>query len=705
VRFHSAMAAVGVAVTIPAAMAVAQVPAGGEFRVNSYTTGGQYDASVAVDKSGGFIVAWDSDGQDGDRGGIFARRFDAGGTPLGAEFRVNETTTDQQLVPAVAIDGRGTVLITWTGADQSGFGIFARRFAASGAPLGGEFQVNTAVLDDQLFPAVGGMPGGGFAIAWQSEGTPSGIHGRRYTTGGAPLGGEFQVNTNGAGQQDAAMSVDGAGVTTMVWESTQNGDSEGIYGQRYTAAGAPVGGEFAANSDPLAFNQIRPAVAASDQGFVVAWESFVGQDGQGSAVYAQRFDTAGAFLGAEFRVNTYTTSEQRQPAVATLGDGGFLIVWQSFPQDGSGFGVFGQRFLGSGARVGGEFRVNTYTTGYQTGPRVAADTVGNFVVAWESVGSDGPVNVGIAAQRYGGLLPSALSVDTSSNGVLEPGEAVDMRPTWRNVNGATVTFAGGLSGITGPSGATYTITDGVGDYGPVANGAQAPCTNCYGVAVSNPSPRPALHWDASVLESLTPGAQGQQKRWALHVGNSFTDVPPTGGFYRFVETLLHNGITGGCGPTTYCPASATTREQMAVFVLVAKEGSGYAPPACTTPVFNDVPAASGFCRWVEELARRGVVTGCGGGNYCPGDPVTREQMAIFVLRTLDPALSPPACVPPNLFADVPETSAFCRWIEELANRGIVTGCGGGNYCPSQAVTREQMGVFLSLTFGLTLYGV
>jgi len=120
VRFHSAMAAVGVAVTIPAAMAVAQVPAGGEFRVNSYTTGGQYDASVAVDKSGGFIVAWDSDGQDGDHGGIFARRFDAGGTPLGAEFRVNETTTDQQLVPAVAIDGRGTVLITWTGADQSG---------------------------------------------------------------------------------------------------------------------------------------------------------------------------------------------------------------------------------------------------------------------------------------------------------------------------------------------------------------------------------------------------------------------------------------------------------------------------------------------------------------------------------------------------------------------------------------------------------
>jgi len=76
-----------------------------------------------------------------------------------------------------------------------------------------------------------------------------------------------------------------------------------------------------------------------------------------------------------------------------------------------------------------------------------------------------------------------------------------------------------------------------------------------------------------------------------------------------------------------------------------------------------------------------------------------------VLRTLDPALTPPNCAPPNLFADVPETSPFCEWIEELANRGVVTGCGGGNYCPTANVTREQMSVFLALTFGIVLYGV
>jgi hypothetical protein len=115
-----------------------------------------------------------------------------------------------------------------------------------------------------------------------------------------------------------------------------------------------------------------------------------------------------------------------------------------------------------------------------------------------------------------------------------------------------------------------------------------------------------------------------------------------------------------------------------------------------------VPASSPFCRFIEELARRGVAGGCGGGNFCPGAAVSREQMAVFVLRTLDPALDPPACTTP-VFGDVPAGSPFCKWIEELARRGVVTGCGGGNYCPSAAVRREEMAVFLTATFDLKLY--
>jgi hypothetical protein len=306
------------------------------------------------------------------------------------------------------------------------------------------------------------------------------------------------------------------------------------------------------------------------------------------------------------------------------------------------------------------------------------------------------------------LLPADLAVDAAGNGVLQPNEpAVIVAPSWRNPNTIAVgPVTGVLSNLTGPVGPTYTINDNAAAYGTIAANASASCgSNCYAVTVSAAT-RPAQHWDATADETITPAAP--VKTWRLHVGDSFTDVPPSNIFYRFIETIIHRDVTGGCGATTYCPTANTTREQMAVFVLVSKQGSGYTPPACIAgaETFNDVPATSPFCRFIEELSRRGVVSGCGGGAYCPTAPATREQMSVFVLRTLDPALNPPACVAGSeMFVDVPAANAFCRWIEELARRGIVTGCGGGAYCPTASVTREQMSVFLSGTFSLTLYGV
>jgi hypothetical protein len=282
-----------------------------------------------------------------------------------------------------------------------------------------------------------------------------------------------------------------------------------------------------------------------------------------------------------------------------------------------------------------------------------------------------------------------------------------MAPTWRNDSGLAISnLTGTLSSFTGPAGPTYTIVDGTAGYGSIPAGGSATCiADCYGLRASGS--RPAPHWDATVVETLS--LPGLTKPWTLHIGDSFTDVPATSASYPFIETIFHRGVTGGCAAGTYCSSGSTTREQMAAFVLVSKEGAGYQPPACSPPnVFADVPDSSPFCRFIEELARRGVVGGCGQDppRYCPQGPVTREQMAVFVLRTLDPALSPPACAPPNVFDDVPETSPFCRWIEELFHRGVVGGCAQDppRYCPTATVTREQMGVFLTLTFSLTLYG-
>jgi hypothetical protein len=304
------------------------------------------------------------------------------------------------------------------------------------------------------------------------------------------------------------------------------------------------------------------------------------------------------------------------------------------------------------------------------------------------------------------LAPQSLAVDAAGNSVLQPNEGtVVVAPTWLNSGNSAAAVTGVASGFTGPTGPTYTLSDSTASYGNIGAGASAQCTDCYGVSITSTG-RPSQHWDSTVLETVAP--TGTTKNWTLHVGDSFTDVPGTSGFFRFIETIFHKGVTGGCGTgATYCPSASTTREQMAAFVLVAKEGAGYQPPACVAPnLFADVPETSPFCRFIEEVANRQVVAGCAPNRYCPTQNVTREQMSVFVLRTLDPALNPPACVAGSeAFSDVPASSGFCKWIEELARRGVVTGCGSGAYCPLDPVTREQMAVFLTATFGLQLYGL
>ncbi len=425
------------------------------------------------------------------------------------------------------------------------------------------------------------------------------------------------MNTYTTGMQlrgDVAVEADGDFVVVWADYNARDGSASALFGQRFDASGARLGGEFQVNSYTTGY-QIYPSISMSPAGgFVVAWVSNPG-DGNLSGVLARRFDSSGNPLGSDFVVNTYTTNNQRDARVAHDARGNFVVTWHS-TVDGGSNETFAQRFGASGARRGAEFRVNTYATAQQTRPSVAVDAVGNFVVAWDSFGQDGSAG-GIFAQRFGGLGPAALAVNSSGNQVLEPGETVDVRPPWRNSNGGALSFGGALTNINGPAGAIYTITDGAGDYGTRGRRRERALRRLLRRHRLQPDHRPALHWDASAVESILPDTQGQQKQWLLHVGGSFTDVPASSGFYRFVETLLHHGVTGGCSPTQYCPASSTTRDQMAVFVLVAKEGTGYVPPACTTPMFADVPASNPFCRWIEELARRAVVSGCGGGNYCP----------------------------------------------------------------------------------------
>jgi hypothetical protein len=141
---------------------------------------------------------------------------------------------------------------------------------------------------------------------------------------------------------------------------------------------------------------------------------------------------------------------------------------------------------------------------------------------------------------------------------------------------------------------------------------------------------------------------------------------------------------------------------MAVFLLRAKYGSTYEPPPVDGSTgFSDVPPTYWAAAWIKQLAAESITGGCGTGVYCPLKPVTREQMAVFLLRAKYGSAFVPADAV-GVFADVPISSPFASWIEKLAEDGITGGCGGENYCPKTAVTRAQMAVFLDKAFDIPL---
>jgi hypothetical protein len=391
------------------------MPLGSEFRVNTYTSGDQTRAAVAAEPSGNFMIVWSSYGQDGSGFGVFGQRYDDTGAPLGPEFRVNTFTTGSQFGPSVATDPLGNFVVVWSSYDQvvagSMFDVFGQRYASTGAPVGPEFRVSTFTGLNQSHPAVAVDGSGSFVVVWESEfqdGSDLGIFGQRFASSGSPLGTEFRVNgfTNGL-QARPDVASDPAGNFVVAWHGIHplDGSGYGVIAQRYASTGAPLGAEFRVNTFTLN-SQYRPAVAADASGsFVIVWDGDT--DGSSYGVFGQRYSGSGAPVGAEFRVNSYTTSFQGYAAVAPDPAGNFVVTWFSQDQDGSANGVFGQRHAANGPPLGPEFRVNTYTTSFQQQPAVAADASGNFVVTWFSQNQDGSLN-GVYAQRYGPIFPIEL---------------------------------------------------------------------------------------------------------------------------------------------------------------------------------------------------------------------------------------------------------------------------------------------------------
>jgi CSLREA domain-containing protein len=335
------------------------------------------------------------------------------------------------------------------------------------------------------------------------------------------------------------------------------------------------------------------------------------------------------------------------------------------------------------------------------------------------------------------VAPQALTVDPDGNGVFEPSETVTVQPAWKNTSGSPVPLTGAAAFFNGPAGGSYGVVDGTASYGTIPVGATASCAagaDCYALTASALGSRPATHWDATFTE--TPSSGDPAKVWILHIGGSFVDVPTSQPFYKKIETLLHSGITTGCTGTTYCPGDNVPRSQMAIFIAKGIAGGGGNVPAsgtvgsspynCTvggTSLFSDVSPTDIFCKHVHYIASKNVTSGCSAGKYCPGDDISRLEMASFIAKAVV-APSGGSAIPmtygpdpvtglsyscdsgsPNVhFIDVPATDSFCKHVHFLWAKGIIAGCSSTTYCPTGTVSRDQMAKFLVNAFQLGLYG-
>ena len=325
----------------------------------------------------------------------------SGSVAAGSEFQVNTDSTNRKERNSTTFLSDGGFVIMWTSANQdgSGYGIFGQRYDAEGTAAGAEFQVNTTVDNDQHTPVVSSLEGGGFVVSWTSKYISDStsqyhIHGQIYNGSGVAVGSEFKVNTSAViEQKDPAVNglADGGFVVTWT-DGAQDGSGYGIFGQRYSASGATVGAEFQVNTHSYSSQFFPAATPLADGGFVITWTSNH-QDGSSYGIFGQRFDSSANPTGNEFQVNTYTEHKQRHSAVTGLTGGGFVVAWNGASSDDTVYsGFYGQMYDASGAAVGAEFQINTTVTASawavddwrDTSPAITGLNDGGFFVTWGS---------------------------------------------------------------------------------------------------------------------------------------------------------------------------------------------------------------------------------------------------------------------------------------------------------------------------------
>jgi VCBS repeat-containing protein len=487
----------------------------GEIQVNTTTASNQRFASVDALTNGNFVVAWTSSNQAGDSSsGNFMQIFASDGSKIGGEIHVNTYTNNSQNTPSVEATPDGGFIVGWMSYTQDGsspasYGAYMRKFDASGTAVTNEIRMNQTTYQNQQIPEVTVLDDGNIIATWTSnlqDGSGLGVYQRLYNANLSPIGGEVLVNTTTSGSQGSPSVSALSGGYVTVWEAANvDGSGYGIAAQLYNNSGSKVGGEFVLNSTTTG-NQRYPSVQTLANGdFVVSWHSTNG-DGSGFGVMMQRFDSNGNALGGETVVNTSTIGDQRDASIVALSDGGYMIVWTSEPaasnvdninSSPSELDMYAQRFDANGNAVGVEFQLNSTTAGAQFsyakygGENVVQLTDGTVVTVWEGDLTGNEIFLRLLDLGAGGSAPGTEDTDL----------AIDLSAALVDIDGSE-TLSLELSGF--PTGATFNLG--------AASGANWVIPAAESVDLSTLTMNPPANWNGtftlSVTATATEGSNG-----------------------------------------------------------------------------------------------------------------------------------------------------------------------------------------------------
>jgi Ca2+-binding RTX toxin-like protein len=591
---------------------------GSDFLVNTTGSGQQTNVRIAGLVDGNFVAIWQStDTGDGSGLCVRARVFDADGNPLGADFRVNSTTSGDQAAPSVTALPDGSFVASWVSADGGG-AMRARFFGADGTPNGNDFIVNSTAtgIVDQSSGAASTVvtlarPDGSMVAVWLStdgaDGSASCIRARLFDDDGTPIGSDFVVNSTADGQQERPeiVNLDGGGFIA-VWVSFDGADGSGscIRARRFGPDGTPAGTDFVVNTTTSG-NQSYPSVTQlADNRVLVSWQSADTGDGSESCIRARIYEADGTPAGNDFIVNSSTTDGQSRVSVVGLADGRFVAAWtdNDVAADGSGLAIRARIFDSDGTPVFKDFVVNTVTDNGQLRPSVTQLADGRIVIGWTSQDGGGSSVADIRAQIFDPSIYEGTSGGDSIRGTAAAESLFGL--------GGNDTLAGrdGNDRLEGGAGADY-LSGGAGSDTAVY------ATAASGVAVSLANPAvntgDALGDTYNSVENLTgssfnDGLAGNNSANVINGGGGNDAVKGYGGDDRLFgadgnDTLLGGAgadyLSGGAGSDTASYAGATAR----VIVSLAN------------PAINSGEAAGDTFNSIENL------TGSSYGDYLFGN--------------------------------------------------------------------------------------